>query len=130
MVPFFLRTREQFRSPGGTRIIAAPLLVPKEPISLGLELDRPFEPADVSAAFVKVKQPADKIGVVIRKPCNRRLAVPPTPHQVPIAHQSPLDKIRCPRRGQTVPRLIQRSEEHTSELQSRVDISYAVFCLK
>src|ERR1044071_769465 len=24
----------------------------------------------------------------------------------------------------------QRSEEHTSELQSRVDISYAVFCLK
>src|ERR1044071_8173788 len=27
-------------------------------------------------------------------------------------------------------RLPQRSEEHTSELQSRVDISYAVFCLK
>src|ERR1044071_694010 len=25
---------------------------------------------------------------------------------------------------------IMRSEEHTSELQSRVDISYAVFCLK
>src|ERR1044071_10197155 len=25
---------------------------------------------------------------------------------------------------------VQRSEEHTSELQSRVDISYAVFCLK
>src|ERR1044071_9981972 len=25
---------------------------------------------------------------------------------------------------------IHRSEEHTSELQSRVDISYAVFCLK
>src|ERR1044071_9993524 len=24
----------------------------------------------------------------------------------------------------------ERSEEHTSELQSRVDISYAVFCLK
>ena len=23
-----------------------------------------------------------------------------------------------------------RSEEHTSELQSRIDISYAVFCLK
>src|ERR1044071_10477782 len=27
-------------------------------------------------------------------------------------------------------RLPDRSEEHTSELQSRVDISYAVFCLK
>src|ERR1044071_10524769 len=26
--------------------------------------------------------------------------------------------------------IIFRSEEHTSELQSRVDISYAVFCLK
>src|ERR1044071_9876572 len=26
--------------------------------------------------------------------------------------------------------LFVRSEEHTSELQSRVDISYAVFCLK
>src|ERR1044071_9999605 len=26
--------------------------------------------------------------------------------------------------------ILQRSEEHTSELQSRVDISYAVFCLK
>ena len=26
--------------------------------------------------------------------------------------------------------LVGRSEEHTSELQSRVDISYAVFCLK
>src|ERR1044071_1403852 len=25
---------------------------------------------------------------------------------------------------------LRRSEEHTSELQSRVDISYAVFCLK
>src|ERR1044071_2646652 len=27
-------------------------------------------------------------------------------------------------------RVAPRSEEHTSELQSRVDISYAVFCLK
>src|ERR1044071_9813986 len=26
--------------------------------------------------------------------------------------------------------MVNRSEEHTSELQSRVDISYAVFCLK
>ena len=27
-------------------------------------------------------------------------------------------------------RVVQRSEEHTSELQSRETISYAVFCLK
>src|ERR1044071_10109768 len=31
---------------------------------------------------------------------------------------------------QVVQLLEHRSEEHTSELQSRVDISYAVFCLK
>src|ERR1044071_1915628 len=35
----------------------------------------------------------------------------------------PLPLLGAPRRGR-------RSEEHTSELQSRVDISYAVFCLK
>src|SRR3546814_1647113 len=29
-----------------------------------------------------------------------------------------------------VPRIIDRSEEHTSELQSLMRISYAVFCLK
>src|ERR1044071_6367899 len=29
-----------------------------------------------------------------------------------------------------LPMMLSRSEEHTSELQSRVDISYAVFCLK
>src|ERR1044071_9997057 len=40
------------------------------------------------------------------------------------------------RLGHTLNRLhspdwvLPRSEEHTSELQSRVDISYAVFCLK
>src|SRR3546814_5143624 len=35
----------------------------------------------------------------------------------------------CPRRGRTA-RLSLRSEEHTSELQSLMRISYAVFCLK
>src|ERR1044071_10105763 len=35
---------------------------------------------------------------------------------------------RVPHRPAAVPP--GRSEEHTSELQSRVDISYAVFCLK
>src|ERR1044071_10256505 len=33
-------------------------------------------------------------------------------------------------RSSTHPAAPDRSEEHTSELQSRVDISYAVFCLK
>src|ERR1044071_5383287 len=34
------------------------------------------------------------------------------------------------RRSQVPVKYWLRSEEHTSELQSRVDISYAVFCLK
>src|ERR1044071_9760988 len=41
----------------------------------------------------------------------------------------PGDK-RFPRGVRRNGRKDQRSEEHTSELQSRVDISYAVFCLK
>src|SRR3546814_9764619 len=32
--------------------------------------------------------------------------------------------------GATVERMVDRSEEHTSELQSLMRISYAVFCLK
>src|ERR1043165_9998666 len=38
--------------------------------------------------------------------------------------------VGCPRRGRRGPRCRDRSEEHTSELQSRGLISYAVFCLK
>src|SRR6184192_4642832 len=34
------------------------------------------------------------------------------------------------RLGRGFPRRSRRSEEHTSELQSPIDISYAVFCLK
>src|ERR1044071_1991470 len=34
------------------------------------------------------------------------------------------------RKSNTMSNGKERSEEHTSELQSRVDISYAVFCLK
>src|SRR6188474_3782773 len=42
-------------------------------------------------------------------------------------------RLRCSRadpRAHRDPRCAARSEEHTSELQSRNDISYAVFCLK
>src|SRR3546814_2921037 len=35
-----------------------------------------------------------------------------------------------PKPGGTVSMFVQRSEEHTSELQSLMRISYAVFCLK
>src|SRR3546814_3679535 len=37
---------------------------------------------------------------------------------------------RCPRTARCRPRPGARSEEHTSELQSLMRISYAVFCLK
>src|SRR3546814_4039208 len=40
------------------------------------------------------------------------------------------DGTACPGSGQAEERLCGRSEEHTSELQSLMRISYAVFCLK
>ena len=43
-----------------------------------------------------------------------------------LAHTLTVIRRRMRENGQ----FILRSEEHTSELQSRVDISYAVFCLK
>src|SRR3546814_6437615 len=38
--------------------------------------------------------------------------------------------VRRRARGTLTPTLLDRSEEHTSELQSLMRISYAVFCLK
>src|SRR3546814_8299187 len=43
---------------------------------------------------------------------------------------SPIQPIRSSRCGQSVGTEKKRSEEHTSELQSLMRISYAVFCLK
>src|SRR3546814_2663356 len=45
------------------------------------------------------------------------------------AQAPPEDDSRCPRRRHHE-RARRRSEEHTSELQSLMRISYAVFCLK
>src|SRR3546814_13370306 len=44
--------------------------------------------------------------------------------------QAPLVELRAERRGVHRAPLQHRSEEHTSELQSLMRISYAVFCLK
>src|SRR3546814_7414713 len=44
-------------------------------------------------------------------------------------HRFPPDA-RVPHRRQPAPDRLERSEEHTSELQSLMRISYAVFCLK
>src|SRR3546814_1131399 len=53
-----------------------------------------------------------------RRPIHslRTLHSPHSPHSQPLLHQRP--------------DLLPRSEEHTSELQSLMRISYAVFCLK
>src|SRR3546814_2293422 len=62
-------------------------------------------------------------------------------YSLPILHQYAMTADAVTRLGQTIPRLEKswlrdvpelsnRSEEHTSELQSLMRISYAVFCLK
>src|SRR3546814_1061994 len=48
----------------------------------------------------------------------------------PVGGRPPRLPRRCRRRDDRRPRLGPRSEEHTSELQSLMRISYAVFCLK
>src|SRR3546814_7945024 len=48
--------------------------------------------------------------------------------QLPV--RSPTRSIRGSRSARATPISAQRSEEHTSELQSLMRISYAVFCLK
>src|SRR3546814_7809777 len=48
-------------------------------------------------------------------------------------HRAPRLIVGCPAHGSTIVRCdnaVKRSEEHTSELQSLMRISYAVFCLK
>src|SRR3546814_14887140 len=59
-----------------------------------------------------------------RSPDKRRAAPPPTARC-----RDRGTEIRCAR-GPTLRRPAPRSEEHTSELQSLMRISYAVFCLK
>src|SRR3546814_3868529 len=45
-------------------------------------------------------------------------------------HSQPRSKDRRQAMRTTAPKAMRRSEEHTSELQSLMRISYAVFCLK
>src|SRR3546814_3749171 len=46
------------------------------------------------------------------------------------SHAGLIGPKRRPRKAQAFPSTSKRSEEHTSELQSPMRISYAVFCLK
>src|SRR3546814_8470628 len=62
-----------------------------------------------------------------RRRLSARRARARTPQFVRDADREPQSDARARRRGAG---LSQRSEEHTSELQSLMRISYAVFCLK
>src|SRR3546814_9558524 len=70
-----------------------------------------------------------------RRRAVHRVAVPPCPVRRRRAARDPaFDRrpVRSPRLliGRRRGALVRRSEEHTSELQSLMRISYAVFCLK
>src|SRR3546814_3485597 len=101
--------------------------------------DRPLQPA--------IEQFGYAIGLVVMRTIGpgERPDCPCLAHRVPESplHHRPgqmrLDMRPCrlgergPARGfghQSLNRVGQRSEEHTSELQSLMRISYAVFCLK
>src|SRR3546814_1635992 len=64
-------------------------------------------------------------GAVIVGDCDRRVFRPPPP-----GARRPRSGPQTPRDVHRLDRLPRRSEEHTSELQSLMRISYAVFCLK
>src|SRR3546814_9781596 len=59
---------------------------------------------------------------------RRQWPRPPTRAKLSPNASAPISKSRSKRKRP--PRITRRSEEHTSELQSLMRISYAVFCLK
>src|SRR3546814_14181037 len=73
------------------------------------------------------RSPRGSTSWVVSRPCshwlNRRTMMKRAPHVDRLA----LPNAPCQPRNRSV---VMRSEEHTSELQSLMRISYAVFCLK
>src|SRR3546814_4117203 len=69
---------------------------------------------------------------LFRSPCPGRTATRRnSPHRLGSRAHPPAAKPNPPpSRRRSPPRTCRRSEEHTSELQSLMRISYAVFCLK
>src|SRR3546814_2942983 len=82
--------------------------------------------ADHLAGFVSVISASPK---GLDKPCNRPVSEHIGQNLRPLLRCQPLGGIdqRVPAGRNAV---VDRSEEHTSELQSLMRISYAVFCLK
>src|SRR3546814_7350648 len=69
-------------------------------------------------------QPCEE-GLALRGDRRQRFLLESDRHQCPF-----LDERTVQARRRTVGQDVPRSEEHTSELQSLMRISYAVFCLK
>src|SRR3546814_978326 len=62
---------------------------------------------------------------------NVTVCVVPLTWTIPAVRSEPPDTVSSPsKEALTAPEAPNRSEEHTSELQSLMRISYAVFCLK
>src|SRR3546814_3594033 len=88
--------------------------------------------SDVCSSDLARRQPADRVDLERHRQAARRLGpgcrcageqprLPAEPHHLRTAAAA---------RGRAPLLQLRRSEEHTSELQSLMRISYAVFCLK
>src|SRR3546814_8490089 len=92
-------------------------------------MDEPVGPGADEHAFDQFVGPAPRpdLGEVSIEPDARRAAAP-----APLLGRDGGDVLHAALDAQTGARvsLVARSEEHTSELQSLMRISYAVFCLK
>src|SRR3546814_5295747 len=88
-------------------------------------MPRDLAPAPAAAA---ARDPADPAGGPVRAGLFPRQATQGEPHR----HGPQLARVHADHAAAATPEPAQRrrSEEHTSELQSLMRISYAVFCLK
>src|SRR6059058_6272509 len=68
--------------------------------------------------------------LMIRRPPRSTRRYTLFPYTTLFRSAQPRGNVGIIRPGAQSPPRMRRSEEHTSELQSRNDISYAVFCLK
>src|SRR3546814_7685519 len=106
----------------------------RSPRSAGQQAPQPgLEPASLGVEIVALRLPIREPRLDFAPERGRVVAV----HQVAqLVHQHVLERRRCAQhqrevqRHRVVRRQRARSEEHTSELQSLMRISYAVFCLK
>src|SRR3546814_3280192 len=119
-----MRRRSEGGFPGATRILA--LLTEGAPVKrVGLSLEGRM-PAREGA---KIFHDGEEVGTVTSGGFGPSLSAPIAMAYVHAALAEPGTKVEIEVRGKRLAATV-RSEEHTSELQSLMRISYAVFCLK